>query len=391
MSMLRGPHFIGLRRAAGLLAGVLTLQVAVPMARGQQDDGEPQKARITRAGLYASIARDVEELEKHSTLLKKVVKVVQPTVVHIEAEKVEKSTSLTYGKKGQIEEAGSGFVVEIGKQFYVLTNRHVIKSARLSDIKIKQADGRMITPLKAWLDAETDVGVLAVPAARMVGAKLGNSDLVEIGDFVLAAGSPFGLSHSVTFGIVSAKGRRDLQLGDESVTFQDFLQTDAAINPGNSGGPLINLRGEVIGMNTAIASQSGGSEGIGFAIPINMAMAVARQFAERGTLVRAQLGVHLDSSFTAAVAEDLGLGLGFGSRVREVTQGSAAELARLRPGDVILEYNGVKVEGDSHLISLVSMSEVGKDVPIVIYRDRKTFTVTAKPNVKRPATPAPRE
>ena len=129
-----------------------------------------------------------------------------------------------------------------------------------------------------------------------MAAPLGNSDALEIGDFVLAVGSPFGLSHSVTYGIISAKGRRDLKLGEQGTTilFQDFLQTDAAINPGNSGGPLVNLRGEVIGINTAIASNSGGNEGIGFAIPINMFMVVARQLIEQGVVTRAFMGVNLD-------------------------------------------------------------------------------------------------
>ena len=135
----------------------------------------------------------------------------------------------------------------------------------------------------------------------MVPAKLGDSGLVEIGDFVLAVGSPFGLSHSVTYGIISAKGRRDLQLGVEGVRYQDFFQTDAAINPGNSGGPLLNLRGEVIGINTAIASSSGGSEGIGFTIPINIAMFVAKQLIDQGVVVRAMLGVTCDSLYDDSV------------------------------------------------------------------------------------------
>ena len=140
----------------------------------------------------------------------------------------------------------------------------------------------------------TDVAVLAVSAPDLTAAPLGDSDRMEIGDFVLAVGSPFGLSHSVTFGIISAKGRRDLHLGEvDTVQFQDFLQTDAAINPGNSGGPLVNLRGEVIGINTAIASNSGGNEGIGFAIPVNMFMTVARQLIETGKVTRAFLGVNM--------------------------------------------------------------------------------------------------
>ena len=140
---------------------------------------------------------------------------------------------------------------------------------------------------------------MAVEAADLIPASLGDSDRMEIGDFVLAVGSPFGLSHSVTFGIISARGRHDLELGDATIRFQDFLQTDAAINPGNSGGPLCNLRGQVIGINTAIASNSGGNEGIGFSIPVNLFMGVARQLIDNGKVTRAFLGVTLDAKFGA--------------------------------------------------------------------------------------------
>ena len=181
--------------------------------------------------------------------------------------------------------------MEYGGKNYVLTNRHVIKHATLDNIHIRLASGQEVFPIRVWADLETDVAVMAVDSPNVVPARLGDSGNVEIGDFVLAVGSPFGLSHSVTYGIISAKGRRDLQLGVEGVRYQDFFQTDAAINPGNSGGPLLNLRGEVIGINTAIASSSGGNEGIGFTIPINIAMFVAKQLIDQGSVVRAMLGV----------------------------------------------------------------------------------------------------
>ena len=158
---------------------------------------------------------------------------------------------------------------------YVLTNRHVVKYANPKDIKIRLSDGRLIHPKKIWEDRKTDVAVMKVQAPQLVPARLGKSDKVEIGDFVLAIGSPFGLRQSVTYGIVSAKGRHDLDLGEGDVEYQNFIQTDAAINPGNSGGPLVNLRGEVVGMNTAIASSSGGNEGIGFSIPIRNVLHIA--------------------------------------------------------------------------------------------------------------------
>jgi len=173
------------------------------------------------------------------------------------------------------QSAGSGVIIERKDHYYVLTNWHVIRGAAPAAIKINLADGRCLHPTDVLKDAQTDVAVLPVSAPDLVAASVGDSDRMQIGDFVLAVGSPFGLSHSVTFGIISAKGRRDLRLGNSAVHFQDFLQTDAAINPGNSGGPLVNLHGEVIGINTAIASNSGGNEGIGFSIPINQARRVA--------------------------------------------------------------------------------------------------------------------
>jgi serine protease Do len=273
--------------------------------------------------------------------------------------------------------AGSGTIIQHNDKFYVLTNRHVIKGAAIESIKIKLADGREITPSRILADPATDIAVLAIQGAGLVPARIGSSNDVEIGDFVLAVGSPFGLSHSITFGIISAKGRRDLDLGD-GVKFQDFLQTDAAINPGNSGGPLLNLKGEVIGMNTAIASSSGGSEGIGFTIPIDMVMIVAKQLMEHGSVTRAYLGVVLDSKFTATEATTIGLPRPCGARVSGIKAKSSAEQANLQTNDVIIEFNGVPIENDSHLMFLVSLTEVGKEVPLVVFRNRQTLRMTVK-------------
>ncbi|MFG0254111.1 MAG: S1C family serine protease, partial [Rhodopirellula sp. JB053] len=220
-----------------------------------------------------------------------------------------------------------------------------------------------------------------------------DSDFVQIGDFVIAIGSPFGLSHSVTFGIMSAKGRRDLSLGEERIDLQDFFQTDAAINPGNSGGPLLNLRGEVIGLNTAIASSSGGSEGIGFAIPINMAARVAEELILHGELRRGYLGVTLDPEFAAAEfptgsgqyasmklspdrvsslyqEDELKFG---GARVKNVRAGSPAEAARLQNNDIILQFDGCLIEDDDHLVARVGMAPTNEPLEMVILRDGKRY------------------
>jgi serine protease Do len=224
-------------------------------------------------------------------------------------------------------------------------------------------------------DEETDVGVLPIEAADLVASSIGDSDRMEVGDFVLAVGSPFNLSHSVTFGIVSARGRHDLELGDESVRYQDFLQTDAAINPGNSGGPLCNVRGEIIGINTAIASNSGGFEGIGFSIPINRFMAVARQLIDTGKVTRAFLGVSLDAKFGPDIAANLGMTQIAGTRVHTVTRGGPAEAAGIRAGDVIIKLDGIAIDDDAHLVNLVGLMEAGKRVSLEIFRDGKLIDI----------------
>jgi len=313
---------------------------------------------------FAALSRDVDALDREFSLIKRVVKLVTPTVVHIEASLLAKFRGML-----DVEEAGSGVIVKFNDNFYVLTNRHVIRHSSKEHIKIHLTDGRVLAPERIWEDKETDVAVMLVGAPDLIAARLGNSESLEIGDFVLAIGSPFGLSHSVTRGIVSAKGRHNLDLGDGELRWQNFIQTDAAINPGNSGGPLVNLRGEVIGLNTAIASASGGNEGIGFSIPINIVARVARQLVNDNRVARGFLGVKLDGQFDEKQAEALGLERLSGTRITVVEPKSPAERAALRVNDVILVYNGVRVERDTHLIGLVKLTEVGRRVPIVIYRD----------------------
>lgn len=319
-----------------------------------------------RERLYSELAADVAELEQRGSILKRVVKLATPAVVHIEAKRDNESVRPT---RGDAEEAGSGVIIERHGKRFVLTNRHVIKYSTLNGINIKLSDGRIVHPKQVWSDPGTDVAIMSISSEGTLTARIGDSSRLEIGDFVVAVGSPFGLSHSVTYGIISAKGRRDLRLGDDGVQYQDFLQTDAAINPGNSGGPLLNLRGEVIGLNTAIASATGANEGIGFAIPINMVMVIADQLIERGTVVRAFLGVRLDSSFGPAEAAQLGLARPEGARVTGITRNSPAELARIQVGDVILEFDGTRIEDDMHLINLVSLTPVHKEVDVRLLRE----------------------
>jgi serine protease Do len=369
--MVRRPRLL----AVALFCCGLSVGAALVFAVGRVPDGEDPISVEQRGELFQSLNQQVDALESQFNVLKSVVRLVSPTVVHIKAEKPDHAARRS--PRELVEEAGSGVLVEYKARMFVLTNRHVIKNAQLKDIEIRLSDGRDLRPLKVWGDADTDVALMSVSAPSLTPARLGDSSTVEIGDFVLAVGSPFGLSHSVTYGIISAKGRRDLELGDD-VELQDFMQTDAAINPGNSGGPLINLRGEVIGINTAIASNSGGNEGIGFSIPINGVMHIVRQFVEHGRVVRAFLGVSLDQRFTSVVAVKLGLKRRQGAHVTAVTPGGPAEAARLQRGDVILRFNGIRVENDTHLIYIVSLTEVGKEVPMEIFRNGQVLQINVK-------------
>jgi len=356
-----------------LSAGSAPAQTAAtPVSQSQGMPSEEAQAK-----LYQKLETQTAFLRKQSEAIKTAAKLIGPAVVHIEAD-VSNRRSLQHGQNGLVEEAGSGVIIKRGNKHYILTNRHVIRGASPENIRITLADQRMVhpVPLRVWEDPETDVAVMEIDAPNLVQARVGDSDAVEIGDFVLAVGSPFGLSHSVTFGIISAKNRRALQLGGTGVRYQDFLQTDAAINPGNSGGPLINLRGEVVGINTAIASNSGGSEGIGFAIPIKMFMQAAGQLIDKGKVDRAFLGVTLERRFDAAMADKLGLPRPMGALVKEIILDSPAAKAQLLPGDVVLAVENVPVLDDNHLVNLISFRKVGDDVSLVVFRDRKEITVT---------------
>ena len=347
-------------KAAGSVALFAMLFVSTPdTLRGQ--DGTQQRSRseasvALRNALFAELASDAEQFERQLGLIKRVVKLVTPNVVHIDSWR-----SAAYGDQPAVEESGSGIIVDIEDVAYVLTNRHVVADVPLKSIKIRTADDRFLNPTQVRTDPNTDVAILWVEEGDLLAARLGDSSDVDIGDFVLAVGSPFGLSHSVSYGIISAKGRWDLQLGSgRNVQLQNFLQTDAAINPGNSGGPLLNVRGEVIGINTAIASNSGGNDGIGFSIPINLAMNVARQLVERGVVSTAYLGVVLDSRFAPGMAERYGLDRPGGALVKAITPGSPASQAQLKAGDIIVEFNGVHIQDDSHLVNLVSLTPLDR-------------------------------
>ncbi|NQU59937.1 MAG: DegQ family serine endoprotease [Rhodospirillales bacterium] len=264
---------------------------------------------------------------------------------------------------------GSGFI--ISEDGYVVTNNHVIQDA--DEITVSLHDN---TRLKAKLigrDAKSDLAVLKVePKEKLVAVKFGNSDVARVGDWVIAIGNPFGLGGTVTAGIISARGR-DINAGP----YDDFIQTDASINRGNSGGPMFNLKGNVIGINTAIFSPSGGSVGIGFSIPASAANPIVKQLIKHGEVKRGWLGVHIQA-VTEEIAETLGLDKAEGALVASVIPGGPAEKAKIEAGDVILKFDGKKVEEMRRLPRIVADTEVNKAVKVKVWRDKKMVTLDAK-------------
>jgi serine protease Do len=263
---------------------------------------------------------------------------------------------------------GSGFV--INADGYVVTNYHVVAGA--SEIRVRFADGREVPGEVVGGDAKTDLALLKVEATGLPVIPLGDSSRLEVGEPVMAVGNPFGLEQTVTTGIVSATGR---SIG--AGPYDDFIQTDASINPGNSGGPLVNARGEVIGVNTAIASGGGGSVGIGFAIPTNLAKPVVAQLAETGRVTRAWLGVSIQP-LTSELATSFGLPDTAGALVGSVMENSPAARVGLKQGDVITKYDGRPVARSTDLPRAVAETPVGREVPIEVMRDGKRLALTVK-------------
>jgi serine protease Do len=263
---------------------------------------------------------------------------------------------------------GSGFVID--PNGYIVTNHHVVDGAKAVEVAL--SDGRNLQARVVGSDSETDVALLKIDATGLPSIPLGNSAALKVAEPVMAIGNPFGLDHTVTVGIVSATGRF---IGQGR--YDDFIQTDAAINPGNSGGPLINTRGEAVGINSAIFSRGGGFQGIGFAIPIDLARPVLAQLQASGKVVRGWLGVAIQP-LTAELAKSFGISGTQGALIASVTEESPAAKAGLRPGDVIVGFDGKPVEGPRVLPVLVANTAVGRSVPLVIVRDgaRRTVAVT---------------
>ncbi len=257
--------------------------------------------------------------------------------------------------------AGSGVIVDAARGF-VLTNNHVIKDAEQIIVTLK--DRRQFPAKLVGTDPGTDIALLQIPAQNLAALRFGDSDALQVGDYVLAIGNPFGIGQTVTSGIVSALGRSGLSVEG----YEDFIQTDASINPGNSGGALVNLRGELIGINTAIIGPSGGNVGIGFAVPSAMARAVMDQIARHGEVRRGRLGIEM-ADVPADLQRKLRLPSLDGALIANVEEGSPAERAGLRGGDVVVSLNGRPIRASGELRARLGLTPVGEEIELGILRD----------------------
>jgi serine protease Do len=337
-----------------------------------------------------SISREaIDILSKTNQAMAEVVAAVKPSVVNISSTKTVKIHGFGFpfddpffkrffgdefgffDKPREYKQSGLGSGVIVSKDGYILTNNHVVKDAE--EILVKLSDKREFKGKIIGTDPKTDLAVIKIDADRLPVIKLGDSDKLKVGETVIAIGNPYGLSQTVTSGIVSAKGRANVGIAD----YEDFIQTDAPINPGNSGGALVNIKGELIGINTAIFSTSGGYQGIGFAIPTNMAKAVMESLIKEGKVIRGWLGVVIQP-VTKDIAKYFKLKNEKGALVADVVQDSPAEKAGIQRGDVIIEYNGKEVDDPDHLKNMVASTLPDTKVEITIIRDGKQKTVNVK-------------
>ncbi|MDX2036047.1 MAG: trypsin-like peptidase domain-containing protein [Isosphaeraceae bacterium] len=381
MKRAESPALLIATLALGLSLGAWLDRAVRPLSAGGV--GEPSRAPaepvaprpVDDQSVYARLDQQYSLIREVDRTFELVAKSVSPSVVHIVAVKTGKRNGER--RDHEFEETGSGVIVraDAADGLYVLTNNHVVSGATPEEVSIFLHDGRSLRPSKIWTDSRADIAVLELPAKDLPAARMGDSDRVAVGSWVLAVGSPFGLTHSVSQGIISGRGRHEADLELAGVENQDFLQTDAAINPGNSGGPLVNLKGEVVGLNIAILSNGGGSEGVGFSIPVNLARWIMNQLITKGRVSRGALGVKLQPNFEAETARALGLDRPRGAWIDSVDRSSPAAKAGIRVGDVVLRFNETEVFDLNHLINLVSMAPIGKPADLVIWRDRREIAL----------------
>ncbi|MGQ9571290.1 MAG: DegQ family serine endoprotease [Thermodesulfovibrionales bacterium] len=327
----------------------------------------------------------IDILSKTGQAIAEIVEEVKPAIVNISTTRIIKTQRTVdpffndpflrrfFGdewpfrlpKERKTMSLGSGVIVD--ERGYILTSNHVIQGA--DEIKVTLSDKREFKGKVIGSDAMTDIAVIKIDADHIQTIKMGDSDKLRVGETVLAIGSPYGLAGTVTMGIVSAVGRANVGIAD----YEDFIQTDAAINPGNSGGALVNVKGELVGINTAIFSTTGGYQGIGFAVPSNMANAVMDSLIKKGKVIRGWFGVTIQN-MTPELARQFNLKDEKGVIVADVVEGSPAEKADIQRGDVIIEYEGKKVEEPYQLRNMVANTSPGEEVTIKLIRENRTIT-----------------
>lgn len=324
------------------------------------------------------------ELSGENTAFSGVVNVISPVVANISTSKTIASKGpeapqffnepfggffdyFNVPKKWKEESLGSGVVVS--SDGYIITNNHVVEKA--DEIRVTLYGQQHYKGKIIGTDPKTDIAVIKISANNLPAIKWGDSDKLQVGEFVLAFGNPYSLGHTVTMGIVSALGRADVGIAE----YEDFIQTDAAINPGNSGGPLVNIKGELVGINTAIFSRTGGYQGIGFAVPSNMVKSVMTQLISEGKVTRGWLGVTIQN-LNSELSREFGLTKISGALVTDVFKGSPAQKAGLRRGDVILEINGKEIRNVESLRNIVAQSRVGAEIKLKVLRTGKTLNIS---------------
>ena len=332
---------------------------------------------------YLSSPNVPHQLMESGKAFSEIVRAISPAVVNISTTKVVRSDTgpsseepffdlfspfheFGMPKKWKERSLGSGVIVS--PDGYIVTNNHVVEKA--DEIKVTLLDNRTLKGALVGSDPKTDVAIIKIAANDLPTVTWGDSDRLQVGEFVLAIGSPYGLSHTVTMGIISAVGRANVGIAD----YEDFIQTDAAINPGNSGGPLVNIKGELIGINTAIFSRSGGYQGIGFAVPSNMVRLVMDQLIRNGRVTRGWIGVSIQE-LTPELAQEFGLTRTKGALVSDVVKDSPAGRAGIVRGDIILGLNGKEIKDVSSLRNMVAQSRAGSEIALKVLRSGKEFTV----------------
>ncbi|BCR06436.1 peptidase [Desulfuromonas versatilis] len=361
--------------AVALLAALLFL-AGLPGCREQREARVPTSVRDAK--VKPPVEKPAPELLSTQAAFIEVSQKVTPSVVNISAERMRSAGELgplfenffgdLFGDLPQAQRKehslGSGFL--ISADGYILTNEHVVKGAE--QIKVKLSDQRVYDGQVVGIDPRTDVAVLKIETReKLTAAVLGDSEALQVGQWALAIGNPFGLDRTLTVGVISATGRTEIGIED----YENFIQTDASINPGNSGGPLLNIYGEVVGINTAIVASG---QGIGFAIPINMAKAIADQLIEKGEVTRGWLGVSIQP-LNQELAESFGLDQVTGALVNQVLPDTPAERAGVRRGDILLGFNGRKIRGVRDLQQQVAGTPAGEQVSLEVLRDGKRLNL----------------